>query len=466
MPHRLLTGLPGLDTVLGGGLMPHSCVLLTGAAGTGKTTLGLQFLCAGAEVGEGGAYITFEQFPDQIYRDALQFGWDLQALEQAGKLRVICMSPEAFLDDAIQPDGLLEELKAELNLSRVVIDSLNLVLMDQPEAAWRKSFYLLRNVLQRLEITSLFLHEVHEGESSRQVQFFVADTVIRLTFDCFDEHRLRHLEVLKHRGSDMVSGRLVFVFTDRGLKVLPILSQIPNPLGGESVPTGLRRLDECLNGGLRRGSSLVMNVNSKGHYRYLYASLIAAHINKGYLWQSGPSAKSFNELEYLMSLFGVDIPALAAEGRWISSEMEGRYVPPELVDYVNEYTSEAAADPTENTSLVEPLVTVQKKAQAPWLITMDLNVVLRNIGPEAMELEWMRLMAAVREHGHTLIALCNFDEMGAAFTSFVQRTANSVLRVWYDGRYQYLQVQKSPTGRVSAPMVIEYTSERPFMEVW
>lgn len=461
MNRRLETGVPGLDTVLDGGLWPGSCVLVNGAAGTGKTTLGLQFLFSGALAGQGGAYITFEQFPDQIYRDARQFGWDLPALERAGKLQVICISPEAFLSEAVETDGLLEELKHDLKLGRVVIDSLNLLLMDQPEANWRKSFYRLRNALQRLSVTSLFLHELYPETASQQVPEFVADTVMSLTYDRFEEHRLRHLEILKHRGSDFVPGRHIFVFNGSGLKVLPLLSRIPDPMNRVCVPTGLERLDLALGSGLIRGSSVVMNVNSKGHYRYLLASVIAAHIKQGYRWLCGPSGIGLNEVEQLVRLYDIDLVGLGAEGTWEAVEVKGRYIPPNLTSHVRTYSKGAG-----HSSAIATLLLESATEQRPLLVTIDMNVVLRHSGAEAMEQEWMKLIAATRENGHTLIAVCNFDEMGAAFTSFVQRTANSIFRLWFDGRYQYLQVLKSPAGRVSPPMVIEYKPQPPFMEVW
>ena len=64
--------------------MQKDIAMLAGSAGTGKTTLGLQFLVNGInKYGENGIYVTFEELPDQIYRDAANFGWDLKKLEEA-----------------------------------------------------------------------------------------------------------------------------------------------------------------------------------------------------------------------------------------------------------------------------------------------------------------------------------------------------------------------------------------------
>src|SRR5262249_59275933 len=75
------TGIKGLDSILFGGIPRGNIILLEGAAGTGKSTLGLEFIYRGiTEFGEPGMMILFEVSPDKLVRDAMQFGWDLRAL--------------------------------------------------------------------------------------------------------------------------------------------------------------------------------------------------------------------------------------------------------------------------------------------------------------------------------------------------------------------------------------------------
>src|SRR5436853_1634858 len=121
---RNKTGIPELDEMLRGGFMDKDAVMIAGSAGTGKTTLALEYLVNGAtQFGEPGIYLTFEQLPDQIYRDAENFGWDLRKLEAENKLRVVCTSPEHLLETDGE-DELLGETIKELQLRRMVIDSL------------------------------------------------------------------------------------------------------------------------------------------------------------------------------------------------------------------------------------------------------------------------------------------------------------------------------------------------------
>ena len=91
---RVPSGIPGLDDLLFGGFLEGDAVLVAGSPGTGKSTLGMQFLHEGIiRYDEAGFFITFEEFPQQIYRDAMNFGWDFRGLEEEDKLKVLFTSP-------------------------------------------------------------------------------------------------------------------------------------------------------------------------------------------------------------------------------------------------------------------------------------------------------------------------------------------------------------------------------------
>src|SRR5260370_35087212 len=92
---RQKTGIVGLDAMLRGGFLERDAVMVAGGAGTGKTTLALQHLVNGVtKFGDPGKYLTFQQLPDQIYRDAENFGVDLKKLEGEERVRLVCTNPE------------------------------------------------------------------------------------------------------------------------------------------------------------------------------------------------------------------------------------------------------------------------------------------------------------------------------------------------------------------------------------
>ena len=136
---RVKTGLSELDAMLGGRFMPGDAVMVAGSAGTGKTTLALQYLVNGiTQFGDRGIYVTFEQLPDQIYRDAKNFGWDLRKMEEENKFRVICTSPNLLLET--DGETILDEPIKEIQPRRRVVDSLSHLAMFVPEGVGVDNF--------------------------------------------------------------------------------------------------------------------------------------------------------------------------------------------------------------------------------------------------------------------------------------------------------------------------------------
>src|SRR5207237_9248838 len=89
-PDLVKTGLKGLDEILFGGIPRGNIVLVTGTAGTGKTTLGVEFVYRGArQFDEPGVIVLFEVASDKLIRGAAPFGWDLGELARAVPLRLI-----------------------------------------------------------------------------------------------------------------------------------------------------------------------------------------------------------------------------------------------------------------------------------------------------------------------------------------------------------------------------------------
>ncbi len=204
---RTTTGVPGLDEMLGGGFLPGSAVLVRGAPGTGKTSLGMQFLIHGAtQKGETGLLISFEEFPASLYRDAASLGWELEPLEREGTLHILFTSPEVFLTGLEAPNSPLNRLLREGNVRRVVLDSIshfNRLTADPFEL--RHIYTRVINGLRREEVTSLLLGEEAQREATRTDRgglSFVVDTVLLLRYVEVESAIERVIVVLKMRGSD------------------------------------------------------------------------------------------------------------------------------------------------------------------------------------------------------------------------------------------------------------------------
>ncbi|MGA2627261.1 MAG: ATPase domain-containing protein [Candidatus Bathyarchaeia archaeon] len=236
---RVRTGIVEFDKMLRGGFMERDAILVAGPPGTGKTTLGLEYLVNGAsEFGENGVYVTFEQMPDQIYRDAATFGWDLRKLEREKKFKLVCTSPDLLV--AGDGEHLLDEIIGQLKPRRIVIDSLSHLAMYIDEKNLRKETYRLLNYLKTKGLTSL-----STWESSQIVgqDFTVTEIGVSFLVDCVVVLRLVEIEstmrkalvILKMRGSDHDRALREFHSTSHGIKLSKPFS------GFQGVVTGIPR---------------------------------------------------------------------------------------------------------------------------------------------------------------------------------------------------------------------------------
>ncbi len=203
---RLSLGSAALDNMLGGGLLRGSASLISGAAGVGKTTLGLQFLIAGVKACQPGLMVSFEEFPASLIRDGQQLGWDLKALEQEGLLRIMFTSPEVFLGSLKTENSPLHETLRLFAPERIVIDSAaHFQRMTNEALELRQIYSILVNAMKREGMTSLLLDEavnVFQVQSGRMAALpFLVDTVILLQYVEVESTMQRAIAVMKMRGS-------------------------------------------------------------------------------------------------------------------------------------------------------------------------------------------------------------------------------------------------------------------------
>lgn len=220
---RVRTGIAELDEMLHGGFMQGDAVLVAGSAGSGKTTLALQYLVNGiVRDGEAGVYITFEQMPDQIYRDAKNFGWNLRRLEEENKFRLICTSPDIVLESS--GENLLDEAVRDIAPKRVVIDSLSHLEMFIDRKDMRKEAYRLISFLKAKGMSSVL---IWESTSTGSSQFHVTEMNLSFLVDCIISLRPVEIEssirkalvILKMRGSDHDKHLREFEITPDGIKI-------------------------------------------------------------------------------------------------------------------------------------------------------------------------------------------------------------------------------------------------------
>jgi circadian clock protein KaiC len=221
---RVRTGIKSLDEMLHGGFLPQTANLIEGAPGTGKTTMGMQFIYDGITLyNEPGIILTFEEFPQQYYHDAAAFGWDFKALERERRLKVIMTSPEVSKLDLEQVGGMIETLANEMGARRILVDSLSHLerLTDDP-VELRTIQYSFINALKREGLTAILTKEspalLGAAESEESIAF-VVDSYILLRYVEIESAIHKALLVLKLRGSDHDKDIRQFEITSHGIEV-------------------------------------------------------------------------------------------------------------------------------------------------------------------------------------------------------------------------------------------------------
>lgn len=273
------TGIFGLDEIMLGGVIRGNVMILEGMPGTGKTTLALEFLYRGAlEFNEPGLIVTFETSPEKLKRDAEGFGWDIEALERQGKIKIVYTSPSVLIEELQTHDGILSKEIEAIGAKRVVIDGLTPLRIYGERIGgrpYRESLHLLIDTLIRFDVTPLLTTETLGtnpiGETSSREEQYLGDTVITLRNQARRRSVHRSIEIVKSRGQDFFTGRhSLKIMSEAGIRIFPrvyarpkVLIEQPTSMIRDS--TGNLTLDEMLGGGVLRGSvTLVVGISGTG----------------------------------------------------------------------------------------------------------------------------------------------------------------------------------------------------------
>lgn len=217
---RVLTGISGIDELIGGGLIPNSLTLLTGTTGTGKTIASSQFIYSGVkDHDEPGAYISFEEPVENIKENCLNFGWDFDSLEKKDKVVFVRYDP-FHVEDIYE---LIETNIKKIDAKRVVIDSisaLGLYVRDIPDI--RRMVFNISLLLRKLGCTSFLISETLPAQASLSrfgVEEFVTDNVIVLYYTRTGSQFSRSLAIWKMRGSDHSNKVHPYMISTKGITV-------------------------------------------------------------------------------------------------------------------------------------------------------------------------------------------------------------------------------------------------------
>jgi len=219
---RLPSGIPGLDALIGGGLLARSVTLVSGSSGIGKTTMAIQFLLASVAMGETGLYVSLEEGVEQLLAGAASLELPLRDALDRGLIDVLYVSREN-----IRVGEFLTVLADKLTAgkaSRVVIDAITHMIGERFGLdELRHVLYKLAIRFKALHVTSMFTLEAasmfsNEHASERSLSP-IADNFLMLRYHDHEGRLDSRLTVVKTRGSEHDHGAHAIAIGPHGVRV-------------------------------------------------------------------------------------------------------------------------------------------------------------------------------------------------------------------------------------------------------
>jgi circadian clock protein KaiC len=265
----LSSGIEGLDDVLHGGLTPSRTYLVEGVPGSGKTTLGMQFLAAGARNGESVLYVTLSESAEELRDIADSHHWTLagihvrelipseRSLEPDDQYTVFHPS-EVELTETTQ--RLLADIE-RLSPTRVVFDSLSeLRLLAGNPLRYRRQILALKQFFAGRGCTVLLLDDLTAADRDVQVHS-ISHGVIALEqlIPEYGSDR-RRMRIAKFRGKVFRGGYHDYSIRTGGLEIFPrlVAAEHRRDIRSERLSAGLPALDTLLGGGIEFGTSTLL----------------------------------------------------------------------------------------------------------------------------------------------------------------------------------------------------------------
>ena len=221
---RIDLGIEGLDEMIQGGVPERSLLVAMGAAGTGKTTFGLQYLQRGLETDQKAIYITLEEGREDVVQAATEMGWAFDEYIENDELAIVDLDPIEMANSLTSIRGDLPRLVDAFDADRLVLDSVSLLeMMYDDQAERRTEIFDFTRALKSAGVTTVLTSEAAEGNpyaSRHGIIEYLTDGVFILQYvrSEFRETRLA-IEIQKIRNANHSRETKPYEITNSGISV-------------------------------------------------------------------------------------------------------------------------------------------------------------------------------------------------------------------------------------------------------
>jgi len=318
------TGIRGFDEITGGGLPAGRPSLVCGPPGSGKSLFALQFLVNGATLyDEPGVFLTFEESRADVIADVSSLDFDLDGLEEEGRLLVdgLVLQPQVVDTGEFDLEALMVRLAwavENFGAKRVAIDNVEALFstFNKPPLV-RSELRRLFRWLKDQGLTTVITGERGQETLTRHgIEEYLSDCVVVLDDRVVQDVATRRLRVLKYRGSNHGRNEYPFLIGMDGIEVLPITSLgMDKELSAERVSSGVQGLDEMLGGeGVFRGSGVLVSGSSGTGKTTIGANFAAAACARGEAVLFFSFEESEAEIHRNLASIGMDLAGWVDRG--------------------------------------------------------------------------------------------------------------------------------------------------------
>lgn len=213
---RVKSGIEGLDNFMEGGFPKSSNIVLSGLPGTGKTLFGMAYIAEGCRNNEKCLYITVEQSPEAIIKQAIQFNWNFTEWQKQGSLKIAHFD---FLKPISKKmlENILEDVEND-QYDRVVIDSISAI-AHAPIPISYLEFLELFDKTTKKGITTVCIAQKDERKPTNKMLEYIGDGLLSFGREILGDTSNRTIEIEKLRWTKINDVPHRFEFTDNGILI-------------------------------------------------------------------------------------------------------------------------------------------------------------------------------------------------------------------------------------------------------